>query len=126
MRTGNKLVINSSWRSLPYQQKLYQLYLSGKNKYNVAYPNIFAPHYLGSAVDIDERQANELAQMGILDRNGLVQPDKYNDPVHIEHKDWFNLTGQQRYNNVGKYTLSKIDMFNSNYIPDNIVARTHL
>lgn len=80
--TGKKVTVTSAVRSPEEQQKLYNDYITGKSKYPAAKPG-HSKHDRGLAVDINSADANAMAGMGILAKNGLGRPVA-NDPVHIE------------------------------------------
>ncbi len=79
--TGEKMKLNSAYRSVAYQTKLYN---EAKDKSMVAKPGR-SYHNFGRAVDIDMRgnQANRAVQMGLLKKHKLWRP-MTKEPWHIE------------------------------------------
>lgn len=107
---GNKLLVTSAWRSKEYQAKLYNMAQSGSGKVKMAAPpSDYAPHYLGTALDINGKQADFLHTSRLLSKYGLAQsypighPKHNSDPYHIEHKDWLNMPGKERFKKFGNY-----------------------
>lgn len=81
--TGKHARITSGQRSREEQQRLYNEYIArGRTGMPVAPPGT-SKHETGNAVDIDQISANEMAQLGILQKHGLTRPVA-NDPVHVE------------------------------------------
>lgn len=78
---GKKLQINSGFRSMEEQQKLYDDYVSGRSKIPAAPPGQ-SKHQIGQAVDI-QNYADPVA-LKALERAGLFQTMGAKDPVHFE------------------------------------------
>lgn len=77
---GKKLQINSSFRTMEEQQRLYDDYTSGKSKIPAAPPGQ-SKHQMGQAVDI--QNYNDPLALKALNNAGLIQKVA-NDPVHFE------------------------------------------
>jgi len=80
--TGQKIKINSAFRTFEDQLRIAGDPKSAGAKYDIAKPG-HSYHELGQAVDIDQDQANYLESSGILGKAGLKRPVK-TDPVHIQ------------------------------------------
>jgi LAS superfamily LD-carboxypeptidase LdcB len=80
LTNGKKLQINSSFRSMEEQQRLYDDYVSGRSTIPAAPPGS-SKHQMGQAVDVQ----NYMDPMAIkaLNNAGLFQKIA-NDPVHFE------------------------------------------
>ena len=76
--TGNKLQVNSGFRSIEEQAALYKQ----KGPQWAARPGAQMHNY-GVAVDIQSSQANYMSQSGILKKNGLTRPIGH-EPWHVE------------------------------------------
>jgi len=77
--TGQKLKINSAFRTKAEQAALRKKYGSGAALYSI--------HQAGLAVDIPSRQVNKLKQLGLLSKYGLntyVYDTKGKEPWHVE------------------------------------------
>lgn len=78
--TGNKIQVNSAFRSMKKQQELYD------NRHNNSNP-VAAPggsiHNYGMALDIQSDHVKALKSSGLLAKYGFGTPVK-NDPPHIE------------------------------------------
>jgi TP901 family phage tail tape measure protein len=79
---GNKFKISSGYRSLAEQQKLYDLYLSGKG--NLAAPPGSSYHNFGLAMDLSPNSTSD--DRDIAARYGLRFPMSF-EPWHIEPVD---------------------------------------
>jgi hypothetical protein len=86
-QTGKELKIGDAWRSYETQAEAY------RNKPNLAAPPGTSRHETGMAMDLDTDQANELANMGLLEKYGFHRPmlgqgkSGKNEPWHIERRD---------------------------------------
>ena len=78
-KTGNSIYMNSAYRSLEDQKRLYQRYGAGR----AAKPGR-SMHGYGVAFDINSAQANELSSMGLMDKWNFHRPIKEAEPWHIE------------------------------------------
>lgn len=94
--TGEKITINSAYRSLEDQTRIYQAWLAaGGNKatkpaaggyYMPAVPNANAPHVRGLAFDLPKATILKLISYGLLSKYNFSYPFPVADPVHIEFK----------------------------------------
>jgi uncharacterized protein YcbK (DUF882 family) len=82
--TGNKIQINSAYRSTEQQAALY-----AQNPEKVAKPGT-SMHELGMASDINTADANKAASLGLLAKNGLTRPIA-SEPWHIESEGARNM-----------------------------------
>lgn len=78
--TGEKIQINSAFRSMEKQAELYKN--RDKNPNPVAKPG-GSIHNYGMALDIQSAQVNSLRSSGLLAKYGFGEPVR-NDPPHIE------------------------------------------
>lgn len=78
--TGNKIQVNSAFRSIEKQQELWDN--RDKNSNPVAKPG-GSIHNFGMALDIQSDQVKALKSSGLLQKYGFGTPVK-NDPPHIE------------------------------------------
>jgi len=93
LKPNKKVQINSGFRNISYQQKLYDQYLkdkaAGKNPAPVAKPGS-SMHNYGYALDINTPEANDMASLGLLSKWGFHRPVKKGTPGwetwHIEPK----------------------------------------
>jgi hypothetical protein len=83
-QTGKDINVTDAFRTNAQQAEVY------RNKPNLAAPPGYSNHEKGMAMDINTTQANELAQMGLLDKFGFTRPmlgqgsSGKNEPWHIE------------------------------------------
>lgn len=92
-KTGKQIKINDAWRSYETQQRAF------REKPGLAAPAGHSLHESGSAMDINETQANELDQLGLFQKYGFYRPmmnrekgHKY-EPWHIQLRDIERETG---------------------------------
>ena len=78
--TGEKIQVNSAFRSMQKQQELYDN--KGNNPNPVAKPG-GSIHNFGMALDIQSDQVSALRKSGLLAKHGFGEPVR-NDPPHIE------------------------------------------
>lgn len=93
--TGEKITINSAYRSLEDQTRVYQAWLAaGGNRatkpfaggyYMPAQPNANAPHSRGIAFDIPKATIMKLISTGLLAKYNFSYPLGDRDPVHIQY-----------------------------------------
>ena len=93
--TGEKITINSAYRSLEDQTRVYQAWLAaGGNRatkpfaggyYMPAQPNANAPHSRGIAFDIPKATIMKLISTGLLAKHNFSYPLGERDPVHIQY-----------------------------------------
>jgi hypothetical protein len=80
-RTGKQIQVNDLFRTPEMQQAMRDKYIPlGK-----PVARGISRHELGLSADIQSAQANELRDMGLLDKFGFENPIK-NDPQHIQFK----------------------------------------
>lgn len=79
-KTGKNININSGYRSIADQEKLYKSMKPGM----AAKPGSSLHNY-GLAVDIPSNTANELDKLGLLSKYGMERPIS-NEPWHIQPK----------------------------------------
>jgi hypothetical protein len=79
-KTGKTININSGYRSIADQEKLYKTMKPGM----AAKPGSSLHNY-GLAVDIPSNTANELDKLGLLQKYGMERPIS-NEPWHIQPK----------------------------------------
>ena len=94
--TGDKVTINSSFRSLEEQTRIYQAWLAAGGNRNTkpmaggffmpAVPNANAPHTRGLAFDLPKSVILKLIETGLLAKYNFIYPYGDRDPVHIEYK----------------------------------------
>ncbi len=83
-QTGKEIKVNDAFRTREMQAEAY------KNKPNLAAKPGYSNHEKGMAMDIDDTQANQLAEMGLFDKYGFTRPmmtkapGKKYEPWHIE------------------------------------------
>ena len=82
-QTGKPLVINDAWRSYDTQAKAYSDWKAGIKKAPSVAPPGHSRHESGMAMDIDSNQADQLAQMGLLDKHGFNRPVR-GEPWHVQ------------------------------------------
>lgn len=80
-RTGKQLVINDAWRSQATQAEAH------RRKPGLAAPAGQSLHPLGLAMDIDQNQAAQLSQMGLLQKYGFDRPMMSRAPGH-KYEPW--------------------------------------
>jgi hypothetical protein len=76
--TGKQLTLTSGKRSEEQQERLYRTMPPG-----MAAPPGRSLHNYGLAVDMDKSQANELANLGLLQKYGFNRPVK-GEPHHVQ------------------------------------------
>jgi len=93
LKPNRRVQINSGYRDVEYQRKLYKQYrkdlAAGKHPAPVANPGK-SMHNYGYALDINSREANEMADLGLLDKWNFHRPVKKGkkgwETWHIEPK----------------------------------------
>lgn len=80
-KTQKQVQVNSAYRSLEEQKKLFKTLPSGY----VAAPGK-SMHNFGYAIDINSSDVNKLNSLGLMKKWGFHQPIKNKEPWHIEPK----------------------------------------
>lgn len=78
-KTNESIQVNSAFRSIEEQKRLYNTLPKGM----VAYPGK-SMHNYGYAIDINSKTANKLNSMGLMNKWKFQQPLKSKEPWHIE------------------------------------------
>ena len=99
--TGNKLIINSAYRSQAEQTRLYNIWIAnGGGPNNPTVNGITTPaqkssaHGAGIACDINQTQVSYCVANGLLGPNNLYQPFPSSDPIHIQYRTSSSYAGQ--------------------------------
>jgi len=78
-QTGKTVQVNSAFRSIEAQKKLF-----AESPAGYAAPPGRSLHNFGYALDINSREANEMASSGLMKKWGFHQPMTTKEPWHIE------------------------------------------
>ena len=83
-KTGKTITVNSAFRSIAHQQRIYNKNIAEGSPKKVARPGT-SMHNYGYAIDIQSTDANKLNQLGLLQKYGFVRPVS-GEPWHIQPK----------------------------------------